>query len=79
MNQKQRRKEDRACAALITLALHDEEMLTDKELERYMNKPIKLSKADSAALKRVRPRLIESLGASVRRANAALSSVERKP
>lgn len=70
MNQRQRRKEDRACAALVTLALHDEDMLTDKEMERYMKKPLKLSKADSAALKRARPGLIESLGASARRANS---------
>lgn len=60
-------REEQALEALVALALrHDQDGITDAEISRYMSKPVKLSKEDSAALKRARPKLLEALREELR-------------
>lgn len=57
-----RKREDQAVMALVALTiLNDKYVITDEELEKYISKPVKLSKADAAALKRARPKLLKAI------------------
>lgn len=55
-------REEKALEALVGLALHHScDKITDAEIQKYLSKPVKLSKEDEDALKRARPALLKSL------------------
>ena len=75
-----RRREQLALEALVALALrNDTEEVTAAEIERYTRRPVRLTRADQAALDRAHPKLLAALKRELRPVAKRLESGWGKP
>jgi hypothetical protein len=75
-----RHREYQALEALVALALRNTyEPVTAAEIERYTRRPVRLTRADQAALNRARPKLLAALKRELRPDAKRLESGWGKP